>query len=105
MTEQKKTIQDMVAALVKEFSPEKIFLFGSYAWGTPTKDSDIDLLVILNQSNETPVNRIHRARKALRSFSMPKDILVKTKSDFERYSKVYASLESKVLEKGILLYG
>ncbi|MBF0345387.1 MAG: nucleotidyltransferase domain-containing protein [Nitrospirae bacterium] len=37
--------------LVAEFQPEKIILFGSYAWGEPTEDSDVDLLVIKETEN------------------------------------------------------
>ena len=40
-----KKIAEITDKIVKEFKPEKIILFGSYAWGKPNKDSDIDLLV------------------------------------------------------------
>ena len=40
-------IRDYCAAVAREFRPEKIILFGSYAYGKPTPDSDVDLLVIL----------------------------------------------------------
>jgi len=37
----------MTGRIAREFDPEKIILFGSYAYGTPREDSDVDLLVIL----------------------------------------------------------
>jgi predicted nucleotidyltransferase len=37
-------LHEIVQRLVDEFHPERIILFGSHAWGTPTNDSDIDLL-------------------------------------------------------------
>lgn len=40
-------IETMSVRIAREFSPEKIILFGSYAYGTPRPDSDVDLLVIL----------------------------------------------------------
>ena len=43
----RKLVQSYCDAVVREFRPEKIILFGSYAYGTPTPDSDVDLLVIL----------------------------------------------------------
>jgi predicted nucleotidyltransferase len=44
-------IQEITRRLVAEFDPEQIFLFGSYAWGIPNEDSDVDLLVIVTQSD------------------------------------------------------
>ena len=49
------TIHEVVQRLVNEFNPEQVILFGSYAWGTPSEeDSDLDLLVIVPQSDEEP---------------------------------------------------
>ena len=44
-------ILEITNRLVKEFNPEKIFLFGSHAWGIPNKDSDLDLLIIVSNSD------------------------------------------------------
>jgi uncharacterized protein len=43
-------ILDITTRLVQEFNPEAIFLFGSHAWGVPNADSDLDLLIIVTQS-------------------------------------------------------
>ena len=43
----RKQIRAYCHALVREFRPQKIVLFGSYAYGHPTPDSDVDLLVVL----------------------------------------------------------
>jgi predicted nucleotidyltransferase len=42
-----KQIGELSARIVQEFNPEKIVLFGSYAYGQPSPDSDVDLLVVL----------------------------------------------------------
>jgi uncharacterized protein len=42
-----QTIQELCNRIVQEFKPERIILFGSYAYGNPTPDSDVDLLVVL----------------------------------------------------------
>lgn len=42
-----QSIRDLSERIAREFAPERIVLFGSYAYGTPTEDSDVDLLVIL----------------------------------------------------------
>ena len=43
----RRTIRKFVAEIVRQFHPEKVILFGSYAYGKPTYDSDVDLLVIM----------------------------------------------------------
>ncbi|MDO9231006.1 MAG: nucleotidyltransferase domain-containing protein [bacterium] len=42
----KEKIQEVVDKIAKDHNPEKIILFGSWAWGKPTKDSDVDLLIV-----------------------------------------------------------
>ena len=49
--------KEVVRRLVDEFHPEAIYLFGSHAWGKPTADSDLDLLVIVSQSRQKPIQR------------------------------------------------
>ena len=98
-------LQEMTRRLVAEFQPEQVILFGSHAWGTPHEDSDVDLLVIVSQSDEKPIERAVRAHRCLSSLNVPKDILVKTRAEVERFRRVYASLECEILERGKVLYG
>ncbi|MDQ3564448.1 MAG: nucleotidyltransferase domain-containing protein [Pseudomonadota bacterium] len=44
-----------------EFQPKEVILFGSHAWGTPSEDSDVDVLVIVSASDLTPTERAVRA--------------------------------------------
>jgi len=97
-------INKMVQRLVKEFSPEKIILFGSYAWGNPDTNSDIDLFIIVSESDDSPAQRAIRAHRCLRGLNIPKDILVKTRQEVEKFIRVYASLEAQVLDEGKILY-
>jgi uncharacterized protein len=98
-------LDEMVRRLVAEFQPEQIILFGSYAWGEPTEDSDVDLFVIVPESNERPIDRMHRAYRCVSGLGMPVDVLVRTRPQVDRYRNVYASLECEVLECGKILYG
>jgi predicted nucleotidyltransferase len=98
-------LREATAKLVAEFRPEKIYLFGSRAWGEPTEDSDYDFMVIVADSDEPRHKRAARAYEALSGLGVPKDVLVKTRAEFEKYLGVYASLEAQVLEQGRLLYG
>ena len=97
--------KEIIRRLVDEFDPEAIYLFGSYAWGRPEEDSDLDLMVIVQESQQAPVQRAVRAYRSLRDLRVPIDILVKTRVEFDRYRPVHASLEAQIAEKGILLYG
>ncbi len=106
MTDQVNSIlQEMTRRLVAEFQPSRIFLFGSHAWGQPNEDSDVDLFVIVPESDQSPLERGLQARRCLRDLRVPKDILVETQAEVDWASRVYASLESEILEKGIRLYG
>ena len=98
-------LPEMTRRLVAEFQPRQIYLFGSHAWGQPNEDSDVDLLVILPESSQSPLERGLAARRCLRDLRVPKDILVQTQAEVDWASRVYASLESEILEKGVRLYG
>ena len=98
-------LQGMTRRLVAEFQPKQVFLFGSHAWGQPNEDSDVDLLVIVPHSDKSPLERGIQARYCLRGMNVPKDILVETQAELEKASRVYATLERLILEKGVKLYG
>ena len=99
------TLNEITRRLVAEFGPEEIVLFGSHAWGTPAADSDLDLLVILSTSDQSATQRASRAYRCLRGVMAPLDILVKTREEVERFRGVRASLVSKILGSGRVLYG
>ncbi len=94
----------MTDRLIAEFAPDRIFLFGSHAWGIPTENSDVDLYVIVSESKERPSLRARRAIACLGGMKIPKDVLVRTWAEAEKYRHVYASLESQIFEKGRVLY-
>ena len=91
--------------LVAEFQPEQVWLFGSHAWGTPHEDSDVDLMVILPQSGERATRRMQRAHRCLSGIGFPKDVLVPTRAEVDRYRHLRASLFHQVLSRGRKLYG
>ena len=97
-------LDEMVRRLVAEFQPEQIILFGSRAWGEAGEDSDVDLLVIVSESDQHPTERAVRAHRCLGGMGVSKDILVKTRAEVEKYRHVYASLECEILERGKVLY-
>ena len=99
------TLSKATQRLVIEFKPEQIWMFGSHAWGEPNEDSDLDLMVIVTDSDESPVRRAQRAHRCLIGLGMPKDVLVKTRAEFDRFRNVVSSLTYKVSREGRLVYG
>ncbi len=97
--------KEVIRRLVDEFHPEVIYLFGSHAWGKPDAHSDMDVMVIVTNSLEKPIQRAVRAQHSLRGLKAPVDVLVKTRMEFERYTSVQASLEAQITREGKLLYG
>ncbi len=105
-----KTLDDhllrtVTQRLVAEFQPEQVWLFGSHAWGQPHDDSDVDLLVVVPHSDETPIRRSQRAHRCLRGLRMPKDVLVETRQEVDRVQAHPSSLEHTIFNRGRRLYG
>ena len=98
-------IDEAVERLVAEFHPEQIWLFGSYAWGEPTADSDLDLVVVVSASADTYLRRAQRAQMCMFGIPMGADIMVPTRPEFERFQNVKSSLTYKIINEGTLLYG
>lgn len=97
-------LREMTRRLVNEFDPEQVILFGSRAWGKPTSNSDVDLMVIVTTSKEKDYQRILRAYNALGDLIVPTDIFVKTRDEFDFFAEVPASLENAIARKGKILY-
>lgn len=93
-------LEEITRRLVDEFQPEEIILFGSHAWGTPDDDSDIDLYVVVPSSDEPEVARDARAHRRLSGLRTPKDVLVRTRAEYDRFREVRASLEWRIAHEG-----
>lgn len=101
----RELLDEVTRRLVEELHPEQIILFGSHVWGTPTEDSDIDLVLVMPEDVVARSEIDFRARTALAGLGISKDILIRTRAQLERYGAVVASLERKVLDHGVILYG
>lgn len=97
-------LEEIVQRLVVALKPKQVFLFGSYAYGEPNQDSDIDLLVVVPHSDKPSHRRATEAYRALRGILVPTDVIVLTEEEIERKQTVRSSLVSQVLREGILLY-
>ena len=99
--ELKKEIVEQITSAV---TPLKIYLFGSYAYGNPDPDSDLDLAVILREvaSKHKESVKLH---KLLNGIRLPKDIIVTSLEEFEFYKHEPGSVFKTINEKGVVLYG
>jgi predicted nucleotidyltransferase len=100
----KETIEEVKNRLVKAYNPVAIYLFGSYAWGSPTEDSDLDLLIVIDASNEKFYRRMDPAYDALFGMGIAKDIIVYTKEEFDNVSQNITTLGYKIKKEGTVLY-
>jgi uncharacterized protein len=101
---QQKDIDKIIKTIIEGYAPNKIILFGSYAQGSPTEDSDIDLLVI--KDDDLPkVQRNRLVRNLLKEFFLPVDIIVKTSQEFEMLKDVIGTVVYSAHKYGRVLYG
>lgn len=95
-------IQAFSQQIVEKFQPERIILFGSYAQGQPTEDSDVDLLVIL-PFQEMPVQKAISIRQQLRP-PFPLDLLARTPEQIQHRLEMGDFFIQDILQNGRVLY-
>jgi uncharacterized protein len=102
----KSKIEEATARLVTAYQPEAIYLFGSYAWGEPNEDSDVDFMVVLNDDAEMAWDAFRIGVYAMwyGNIDFPTDILVDKRNSFETRSIHPSSLEFKIKKDGITVY-
>jgi predicted nucleotidyltransferase len=97
-----KDIQRIVQQIVERSHPQKVILFGSYAQGAPTEDSDVDLLVVM-ETDEKPLRAAAGIAAAVdHPFAL--DILVFRPSEWEASLKRKGIFATEVMTKGVVLY-
>ena len=95
-------IQNVVDRIVTQFSPRKVILFGSYANGTPDRDSDIDLLVVMNTTLR-PVDQAVEIRQLVHApFAF--DLLVRTPEQVQERLDLGDDFFRDVTETGLVVY-
>ena len=96
-------IQAEVRRIVEGYAPDKIILFGAYAYGAPHEHSDLDLLLIKEKA---------RVKRAVAIWTLlwgtaellPMDILIRTPEELAKRSELYYTVEAQALQKGKSLY-
>ncbi len=98
-------IQAVVRRIVEGYAPDRIILFGSYAYGEPTEHSDLDLLIIKEKAEAKRAERAIVIRTLLWGADVPAmDILIRTPAEIERAAGIFQSVETIAEQQGRLLY-
>src|SRR2546421_4014295 len=96
-----REIRRAAQAIARLCRPQRIVLFGSYAYGRPSEDSDVDLLVLMNGSRLD--ERAVRVREAI-DFHFPVDLLVRSPRDFAQRIRLGDFFLREIQQKGKVLY-
>lgn len=106
------TIKNEIIIKLAPLNPEKIILFGSYAWGEPTKDSDIDLYVVTKddfipetwrEKNNIHLTVANSIKDIMKKY--PTDLITHTKKMHEKFANLNSSFYRKLMKDGVVLYG
>ncbi len=106
MKEEVKTIlSEVVEKLKNEYKPLKIILFGSYAYGNPKEDSDIDLLILKN-TDKRRVDRFVWVKRIIYNpnYKIPVSPLVYTPNELEERLRMGDDFIKEIIQKGVILY-
>lgn len=96
-------LQEIVHRIVEAVDPNRVILFGSYAYGRPRPASDLDLLIIM-PSDQPRWQRAIPIYDALRGLLLPKDVVVYTPQEVEEWSEVPQAFVTTAIRKGKVLY-
>ena len=97
-------LSEIARKVVQAFRPKNIILFGSYAYGKPTSDSDLDLLIVM-ESRDRPAERIRKISDLFDPRPLPMDFIVLTPGEVRHRLSGFDPFLEEVLEKGQRLYG
>jgi len=98
-------ISNIVEAIRNAIPVEKIYLFGSFAYGKPNENSDYDFFVVIPDNGLRPLEAMQKARKALIPLNRQKAVDILADYNTRFYDrKEYNTLERKIFNEGVVLY-
>lgn len=97
-------VEAAVQRLIEAARPRKLFIFGSFVRGAAHPDSDLDVLVVTDDTVSNPRQESVRLRRLLRGIQMPLDIVVVPESFFNAHRDTPGLIYREVLENGRLVY-
>jgi len=96
-----RLIREYARRVAERFQPERIILFGSYAYGQPHADSDVDILVVMPARNE--IDQAARIELAC-ELCFPLDLIVRTPETMQWRMEEGDSFLSEIVSRGKVLY-
>lgn len=96
-------INEVIDRIVKNINPEKIILFGSYASGNPSEDSDLDILIV-KEMKMPRYRRTREVKKHLGGMKIPIDVIVYTKKEIKKWEDTKTAFINQAIKQGKLLY-
>ena len=101
-TRRKQYIRHVCKRIAERYHPEKIILFGSHAYGQPTSESDVDLLVVMDFEGSP----LQQAIKISRDLGLvtPMDLLVRTSAQVQERLRIEDPFMCEVIERGKVMY-
>ncbi len=97
-------LREVVGRLVDELDPVAIYMFGSHARNEAGPDSDVDLMVVVRETDQHPRELARRGRQSLWGLGMPFDIVVCTEADIRKWSEVPCNLIHTARTEGREVY-
>ena len=95
-------IQAVIDQIVRQFQPIKVVLFGSYAYGNPSQDSDVDLLVVMKYEGRSALKSVEILNTTNPGFAI--DLLVRSPEQVNQRLKLGDFFMKEIIEKGKILY-
>lgn len=105
-----QVIKEELDNLLKEMKSvsniNAVYLFGSYAYGKPNEDSDLDICVLTNDKSLRKLDLMRTIRKSIAKVAtMPIDLLVYYNDEFKERAEIDCTMEHQILSEGVKLYG
>jgi uncharacterized protein len=100
----KSKIQEAVKRLADTYQPLTIYLFGSYAWGQPHEESDVDFMLVVPENIEHTFDLRRQGNRALAGIGFSVDFLFNSPTSFNDRANHPSSLEYKIKKEGKIVY-
>lgn len=102
----KVELEKLLIEISKVSGVKSIYLFGSYAYGNPSKESDLDICIVTDDKSKRKIEMMKLIRKVISKVAtMPIDLLVYYSDEFNERAKLDCTMEHEILLQGVKLYG
>ena len=102
----KYELENIINEINKTTNISAAYLFGSYAYGNPNQDSDLDICILTDDKSKRKIEIIKILRKAINKVqSFPVDLILYYNDEFDEKAKLNYTMEHEILLKGVKFYG